>query len=356
MQKGKSFEGNLLPHLRILMMLPSPAASTFALAAFLLLAASFSCGNREEDGKGSVGFRFSFDGSVKDRSFGAEFDLHGDARVSGSSVRITRPANVSSGRMAYREPIRFFGTKSGFSSAFSFSIPPAGCGVAFFLSPSRVSPEGGSVDRAESSISLIAVSFATAKTGNLTGSLIEISASGELLAKSGNLSSNGSVLHLKSGEKLHSEIDFDGESNRIQVKLWQGNSMISHAVDLPNFPCRESVLVSLTARSRNSTQGISIYSWNFTAKHGAPYLMHSEPLDPNSFLARPTEIPSVHPRRRAYPWAVFIAMVFAAASGAMVAFFVMLVWAQLDSQCPVAPEESPATIEKSGENMKTGKK
>ncbi|XP_074568140.1 uncharacterized protein LOC141824711 [Curcuma longa] len=356
MQKGKSFEGNLPPRLRIFTMLLSTAASTFALAAFLLLAASFSCGNSEEDGRGGVGFRFSFDGSVKDRSFGAEFDLQGDARVSGSSVRITRPANASSGLMAYREPIRFFGTKSGFSSSLSFSIPPGG-GLAFFLSPSRVSLEGGNADRAESSTSLIAVSFATAKPGNLTGSLIEISISGELLAKSGNLSGNGSVLYLNSGEKLHSWIDFEGESKRIQVKLWRGNSTISHAVDLPNFPWRESVLVSLTAWSRNSTQGSSIYSWNFTAKHGAPYLMHSEPLDPNSFLARPTEIPSVHPRRRAHPWAVFIAMAFAAASGAMVAFFVMLVWAELDSQCPVAPEEFPATIEKSGEkNLKTSKK
>ncbi|KAG6516854.1 hypothetical protein ZIOFF_020227 [Zingiber officinale] len=330
------------PRLRIFAMLLSPPVSFFLLAVFLLLAASLSCGSCDEAG---LGFRFSFDGSVKDRSFGAEFDLYGDAEVSGSAVRITRPANASSGRMAYRKPIRFFGTKLGFSSSFSFSISPAAAGFAFFLSPASALLERGNGYLAESSTSLMAVRFATAKTGNLSGSLIEITVSGEVLAKSSNLSVNGSVPYLNRGEKLHSLIDFDGDSKIIQVKLWRDkdstpmNSPTSYAVDLSsNFLRREAVLVSLTSWSRNSTQGSSIYSWNFTARHGAPYLMHSEPLDPNSFLVRPTQNPPVHPRR-AYPWGMFIAMVFAAACGAMLAFFLMFVWAGLGWRWPVSPVE-----------------
>ncbi|XP_074566219.1 uncharacterized protein LOC141822791 [Curcuma longa] len=363
------------PHLRIFAMLLSPPASFFLLAVFLLLAASLSCGNCEEAG---LGFRFSFDGSVKDGSFGADFDLYGDAVVSGSAVRITRPGNASSGRMAYRKPIRFFGAKLGFSSSFSFSISPSGGGggFAFFLSPTGAPLERGNDGRAESSTSLMAVSFATAKTGNLSGSLIEISVSGEVLAKSSSLSANGSVSYLNRETlgrqgfrlaELHSWIDFDGDSKRIQVKLWRDkdstpmNSPTSYAVDLSNVLRREAVLVSLTSWSRNSTQGSSIYSWNFTARHGAPYLMHSEPLDPNSFLVRPTQSPLVHPRR-AYPWGVLIAMVFAAACGAMLAFFFMFVWAELGWRWPVAPVEFSVgvdcgTAEASGEKgLKSGNK
>lgn len=89
---------------------------------------------------------------------------------------------------------------------------------------------------------------------------------------------------------------------------------------------------SLASWSDNSTHGSSIYSWHFTEKHGSP------PLDPNSFV-----VPSKESgRMRAHPWGVFLAMLVAAACGAILTFFCMSRWFALVSRRPVAPVEYPA--------------
>ncbi|WOL04720.1 hypothetical protein Cni_G13442 [Canna indica] len=326
----------------------SPPAYAFVLAVFLLLVASVSGGNRKEGNKGND-FCFSFDGSEKNRSFGSEFALHGDAEMSGLAARMTRPAKWSSGRIAYRKAVRIFGAKPGFSTSFSFSIPPdVRGGLAFFLSPSAVRLEPAEGEWLGLSTSLLAVRFGTPKDdkfGNRSRrSLIEVDVGGELLTKSSNLSDVESTL--KSGKKLRSWIDYDGDSKRIEVRLMHDNDSrpvnfsISYSTNLSNLLRREAMFVGLSSWNGNSTKTSSIYSWNFTVKHGAPYLMHSEPLDPNSFLVRPTESPPVHPSS-AYPWGVLMAMVFAAACGALLTFFMILVWVRLVSRRPVAPVESP---------------
>lgn len=329
--------------------MPSPA-STFVVVVVFLFVVSLSDRNCEAADK-DHDFCFSFDGLEKNRSFDSEFALYGDAEMSGSAVRIAQPAYSSSGRIAYRKAIRFLGTKPGFSSSFSFSISRGdGGALAFFLSPSGLPLVSAERDRLGRSTGDVAVRFGrfnVEKLGELGGSFIEIDVEGETLTRSSDLTEVGLILN--SGEKLRSWIDYDGESKRIEVRLSQArnprprNSSISYSIDLSNVLWREAVFVGIGFSSGNSTHTSSIYSWNFAVKHGAPYLMHSEPLNPDSFLVRSTESPSVH-LRKASPWGVFTAMVFAAACGAMLALFVMLVWAVLAARRPVAPVESPVGV------------
>ncbi|KAG6531626.1 hypothetical protein ZIOFF_005442 [Zingiber officinale] len=319
-------------------MTTSSTASALILAIVLLLFAPLSPGNCASTGEGNALF-FSFGGSGKNRSFATEFALYGDAEMNSSEVRVTRAANESSGLMIYWKPVRFFGTKPGFSSSFSFSVSPGnGGGLAFFLSPVSVPLEPATGDWSRLSTSVVAVKFVTA------ASLVEVDVGGELLTKSRNLSDDGLLLVLSRGEKLHSWIDYDGESKRIEVRLCQDKDpkeaapSISHSIDLSYMLWREASWVGLSSWSGNSSHGSSIYSWNFTEKHGAPYLMHSEPLDPNSFVVRSKG----GSRTRAYPWGVFVAMLVAAACGAILTFFTMIVWYALVSRRPVAPVEYPA--------------
>ncbi|KAG6499526.1 hypothetical protein ZIOFF_039315 [Zingiber officinale] len=216
-------------------MATSSTASTLILAIILLLVAPLSPGNCASTGEGNAHF-FSFSGSGKNRSFAMEFALYGDAEMNNSEVRVTRAANESSGLMIYWKPVRFFGTKPGFSSSFSLST------------------------------SVVVVKFMT------VASLVEVDIGGELLTKSSNLSDDGLLLILSKGEKLHSWIDYDEESKRIEVRLCQdkdpkeASPSISHSIDLSYMLWREASWVGLSSWSGNSSHGSSIYSWNFTEK------------------------------------------------------------------------------------------
>ncbi|CAL9078372.1 unnamed protein product [Musa textilis] len=328
--------------------MPSPA-STFAVVVFLFVVSlsDGNCGAADKDHD----FCFSFDGLEKNRSFDSEFALYGGAEMSGSAVRIAQPAYSSSGRIAYRKAIRFFGTKPGFSSSFSFSIPRGdGGALAFFLSPTGRPLASAERDRLGRSTGDVAVRFgrfSVEKLGEFGGSCIEIDVDGETLMRSSNLTEVGLILNR--GEKLRSWVDYDGESKRIEVRLSPArnprprNSSISYSIDLSDVLWRGAVFVGISFSGGNSTRTSSIYSWNFAAKHGAPYRMHSEPLNPDSFLVRSTESPSVH-LRKASPWGACTAMVLAAACGAMLAFFVMLVCSVLAARRPVAPVESPVGV------------
>ncbi|KAG6513820.1 hypothetical protein ZIOFF_024157 [Zingiber officinale] len=170
------------PRLGIFPMMTSSTSSALILAIILLLVAPLSPGNCASTGEGNALF-FSFGGSEKNRSFATEFPLYGDAETNSSEVRVTRAANESSGLMIYWKPVRFFGTKPGFSSSFSFSVSLGnGGGLAFFLSPVNVPLEPANGDLSRLSTSVVAVKFVT------TSSLVEVDVGGELLTKSSNLS------------------------------------------------------------------------------------------------------------------------------------------------------------------------
>ncbi|XP_042425766.1 L-type lectin-domain containing receptor kinase VIII.1-like [Zingiber officinale] len=240
-------------------MTTSSTASALILAIILLLVAPLSPGNCASTGEGNALF-FSFGGSGKNRSFATEFALYGDAEMNSSEVRVTRAANESSGLMIYWKPVRFFGTKPGFSSSFSFYVLP------FFLSPVSVPLEPANGAWSRLSTSVVAVKFVTA------ASLVEVDVGGELLTKSSNLSDDGLLLILSRGEKLHSWIDYDGESKRIEVRLCQDKDpkeaapSISDSIDLSYMLWREASWVGLSSWSGNYSHGSSIYSWNFTEK------------------------------------------------------------------------------------------
>ncbi|XP_042467195.1 L-type lectin-domain containing receptor kinase VIII.1-like [Zingiber officinale] len=215
-------------------------ASALILAIILLLVAPLSPGNCASTGEGNALF-FSFGGSRKNRSFATKFALYGDAEMNSSEVRVTRAVNESSELMIYWKPVRFFGTKPGFSSSFSFSLSPEnGGGLAFFLSLVSVPLEPANGDWSRLSTSVVAVKFVT------TASLVEVDVGGELLTKSSNLSDDGLLLILSKGEKLHSWIDYDGESKRIEVRLCQDKDpkeaapSISHSIDLSYMLWREA--------------------------------------------------------------------------------------------------------------------
>ncbi|KAG6492330.1 hypothetical protein ZIOFF_047285 [Zingiber officinale] len=128
-----SSSAHFAPRLGIFPMTTSSTASALILAIILLLVAPLSPGNCASTGEGNTLF-FSFGGSGKNRSFATEFALYGDAEMNSLEVRVTRAANESSGLMIYWKPVRFFGTKPGFSSSFSFSVSPGnGGGLAFFF-------------------------------------------------------------------------------------------------------------------------------------------------------------------------------------------------------------------------------
>ncbi|KAG6523200.1 hypothetical protein ZIOFF_013053 [Zingiber officinale] len=261
-----SSSAHFVPRLGIFPMTTSSTASALILAIILLLVAPLSPGNCASTGEGNALF-FSFGGSRKNRSFATEFALYGDAEMNSSEVRVTRAVNESSELMIYWKPVRFFGTKPGFSSSFSFSVSPGnGGGLAFFFSPVSVPLEPANGDWSRLSTSVVAVKFVT------TASLVEVDVGRELLTKSSNLSDDGLLLILSRGENFHSWIDYGGESKRIEVRLCQDKDpkeaapSISHSIDLSYMLWREASWVGLSSWSGNSSHGSSIYSWNFIEK------------------------------------------------------------------------------------------
>lgn len=138
----------------------------------------------------------------------------------------------------------------------------------------------------------------------------------------GEISVTSSVVSMHDGEKLLCWIDYDGGVKRVEVSLGKVgdprpiDSLISYAVDLSVVLLREGMLVGI---SGNSTRPASIYSWSFAAKHGDEYLMHSQPLDPRSFVGNPDHLKSVH------PWRILVALVLGAACGLALVFTVLFV-------------------------------
>lgn len=326
------------------------AASRVHLLAFVLFCAARLA--RASSGGEETPFSFSFEAFEKNRGFGSKIALYGDAEIVNSTARITSAKNSSSGRVVYEKPVTFVGRSPGFSTYFVFSASSRnGGGLAFFLAPSsaQMGSDGGLL-RSGLPPSVVAVSFVAShdpKIGDLGENYVEIDFGGEISIKSSDLSSSN--LSLSGGEKLHSWIDYNGTSNRLEVRLSisrvsrSKKPSISYPIDLSSVLRREKMLVGLSSLSGsgNSTQNTTLYSWAFSVYHGASYLMHSEPLDPDTFLVRPRESPPAAHIPRNYPWGILIALVFAAACGAMVTFFTLFVWFAVVARRPIAPVEYP---------------
>ncbi|KAF3330036.1 L-type lectin-domain containing receptor kinase S.4 [Carex littledalei] len=289
---------------------------------------------------------FSFPSFDNNNNSELEIGLHGDASITNSTLRVVR-----SGLVVYRKPIKFVGRNPGFSTYFSFSPSSTnGADFGFFLTLSSVRLD--LLDGPPPSI--ISLSFVSSidtdtRFTNSTENHLQIDVGGFVPIKIKK------EFVLNNTEKLHSWIDYDGTSN--QLKVWLGRSrtskpempIASYPIDLSNVLWREAMVVGFTSSSTSAdnsstqiiakgTQNCTVYEWMFAARHGAPYLMHSEPLDPNKYLARPK--PHVL-RRIGHPWGIILALIFAAACGAMVTFFAVFVWFSVCTHQPVAPVEYP---------------
>ncbi|KAJ6847535.1 L-type lectin-domain containing receptor kinase VIII.1-like [Iris pallida] len=203
---------------------------------------------------------FTFERFEKNRTFHPEIALYGDAEISNSTVV------SSNGRVAYDKPIRFSGATPGFSTYFSFSINEGT--LAFLLAP--MSPSRRAVLK-------VAV-FGTHVVQ------LQVCVDRRVSIRTSNLPALGLVV--ASGEELHSWIDYDGVSKRVQVRLSKSrasrpsNSLISYPADLSSALWREDMSVGLSSWNWNSAKiGSVLYDWSFAVKQGAPYSMHSEPLD-----------------------------------------------------------------------------
>ncbi|XP_011019177.1 PREDICTED: lectin-like protein At1g53070 [Populus euphratica] len=302
-------------------------------------------------------YSFSFGSFDKDPNFESSIALYGDAKVVGnsSSLQLTRPVSLSAGRVMYKQPIKLVegnpGNLVSFSTYFSFLMSPDnGDGLAFVVVPSGFnasvfgnSPFGLYLGSEKSSPKFVAVEFDTmrdAKFGDLNDNHVGIDVGGFVSVKVRNVSSNNMVLN--SGKRLHSWIDYEAGSKRLEVRLSHSGDikpidpLLSHPIDLSKMWNGEKVLIGLTSSNGNSSQTCFLHSWNFTLRR-VPLWMHSQPLDPQDFAKH--EKPVVVQKKSNCILKMLTAMIFGTACGALGAFMVLYLWTIFGNRRPVMPEE-----------------
>ncbi|KAG6744199.1 hypothetical protein POTOM_052909 [Populus tomentosa] len=304
-------------------------------------------------------YSFSFETFDKNPNFKSNIALYGDAKVVGNgSLQLTRAVSSSAGRVMYKQPIKLVEGISGnmvsFSTSFSFLMSPDdGDGLAIFLVPSGFyvrmfdnSPFGLYLGSEKSSPKFVAVEFDTtrdAKFGDLNDNHVGIDVGGFVSVKVRNVSSNNMVLN--SGKKLHSWIDYEAGSKRLEVRLSQSGDikpidpLLSYPIDLPKMLNDERVLIGLSSSNGNSSQTCFLYSWSLKLSH-VPHWMHSEPLDPRAFGKRAK--PVAVQKKSDCILKILAAMIFGTACGALGAFMVLYLWTIFGNRRPVVPEECSA--------------
>lgn len=150
-------------------------------------------------------------------------------------------------------------------------------------------------------------------------------------------------LDLDSGVNLHSWIDYDARSKKLEVRLSKSgllrpfDPLVSYPVDLGGM-WKGEMLVGISSSSENSTKKSWLYSWSFELK-GDVSLMHSEPLDPRAFL--PNSRRETVPRRSGYIWRVLTALAFGVGCGLVIAFLVLFGWSVLVDRQSLTEKEYP---------------
>ncbi|KAB8104009.1 hypothetical protein EE612_036633 [Oryza sativa] len=136
--------------------------------------------------------------------------------------------------------------------------------------------------------------------------------------------------------RLHSWIHYNATSATLQLRL----SATSRRPALPLLslhPLPPSALLLLRTKPMlagftSSATNCTLFAWAFRANNT---MQHSQPLDPSHLLTTPPpHRPQPHPHHY-YPW---LSLLFAAACGAMLTFFLLFVWySLLATRRPVAP-------------------
>jgi len=280
----------LLPFLLLLLLAPAPAPSVAAAA--------------------SSSFALNFFPAAA-----AQLALSGGANATAAAVSMASPG----ARVQYRTPIVFPSAAAGglaFSTYFAFALPPsAASSLAFFLTPSAAARKAPA----------LAVVF---------------SARHVRVDLAGRAALRGQARYSPARSRtrsLHAWIDYNATSATLHVRLsatrvHPSPPLLSCPLDLSPVLRSGPVLAGFRTPSGNCT----LFSWAF---HAAPYRMHSQPLNPTDLLTTPPRPPP--PERRYSPWGAAVSLLFAAACGAMVTFFVLFLWYSVAARRPIAPVEYP---------------
>ncbi|KAF5737206.1 lectin-like protein [Tripterygium wilfordii] len=298
----------------------------------------------------------------KDPNFESRIALYGDAKVvgGGSSVQLTASVSKSAGRIMYKKPVKLVEGKprqlASFSTYFSFSMSSdKGDGLAFVMVASGFdanvfgnSSFGFPIESGKSDSRVIVIEFDTfkdARVDDLNENHVGIDVGSLKSVKVRNASAINDMI-LNSGERLHSWIDYEAGSKRLEVRLSKFGDkkpvdpLLSHPIDLTKmWQDNEEMLVGLSSANGNSSQTCFLFSWSFNLRH-IPHRTHSQPLDPEAFTKK-LKPPVIH-KSSVCIVKMLAAMVFGAACGALGAFVVLYLWTIFGNRRPVVPEEFAA--------------
>ncbi|XP_073305795.1 L-type lectin-domain containing receptor kinase VIII.1-like [Primulina huaijiensis] len=287
--------------------------------------------------------------SVTDKpQFGSDFVLIGDAKFTNDSsiVQLTDPiiSSPSSGFLFRKRPIKFFNSYSksrkpvSFSTDFSFSISPQnGDGLAFLVVPrsmlARFSKGGFGVLEERR---FLGVEFDTSvdeDVGDFNENHVRVDVGGLYSVKTSNVSSVNLVLN--SGMKLHSWVDYDSSSKRIEVRLAKFGGarpydpLLVYGIDLGEMWKNEEVFVGLGSSSGKTRQTSCVYSWKFRTR-SVPSWLHSQPLDPWAF-SQEQEEKRLAQKKRICALGFLSGLVFIIGCGALLALIVLFLWALFEN-------------------------
>ncbi|XVE97010.1 hypothetical protein REPUB_Repub02eG0273600 [Reevesia pubescens] len=302
---------------------------------------------------------FSFKNFGKNPYFESYIALYGDAHVAndGSWIQLTNSVSWSAGNVMYKKPIKLVEGKvrnfASFSTYFSFSMSHEnGDGLAFVMVPSsfNVTVLGNSsfgiplgLEKSKSDV-VVAVEFDTfkdAKYGDLNENHVGIDVGSFASVKVRNLSSVNLVLN--NGQKLHSWIDYEASSKRLEIRLSQSSStrpddpLLSYSIDLSKLWNNEEVFLGLSSSNGNSSQTCFIHLWSFKLRQ-VPNWMHSIPVDPEAIAKKSKPLTTAHKSSTCFR-KVLVMFIFGIACGALTASCLLYLWTIFGGRRPVAPEE-----------------
>lgn len=287
---------------------------------------------------------FSFVDFEKDLKFKSNVAFFGNAKVVNGESKIQLSGSGSfgaeTGRVIYKKPIKLFQGKPkqlvSFSTYFTFSISlESGGGLAFVIIPNGVkgvkSVKGDVFNQTSSGFSLglknkdfevIGVEFSASRDGK-----------NEILIRNGDSSKiYFTNLALSSGEKMHTWIDYEASSMRLEVRLSKNGNLkpfdplLWDKIEVSNVLKEEEMFVGFSpVRETNAF----LYSWSFVMRHFPPHSMHSEPLDPKVFVKNsenPMVVESKEKGKSDCFLRVLAAMIFGTGCGALTAFTVLYLW------------------------------
>ncbi|KAK6156164.1 hypothetical protein DH2020_010412 [Rehmannia glutinosa] len=280
--------------------------------------------------------------------FGSNLVLIGDAKFANNSscIRLTNPtiSSPSSGFLIQKKPIKLFSSNSksrkpvSFSTDFSFSISPHnGDGLAFLVVPknfiSKFSTENFGVLKENRFLGVEFDTSADENVGDVNANHVGVDVGSLVSVKTSNVSSINLVLN--SGLKLHSWVDYDSSSKRIEIRLGKFgsarpyNPLLVYQVDLGEMWRNEEVLVGLSSSSGKSMQISNVYSWNFRTRT-VPKWLHSQPLNPRAFSSKHSE-EKLAQKKKICALGFLSGLVFMTGCGALLALVVLFLWALFEN-------------------------